>query len=140
MKIKIFLSYFLTACVVVLKGQDAQLKSFKVIAVTFGITTPMSVSCSEFENTFPRENYANQNFNDSIHVSQLGHALSRIKFAKKNRQHINVRAKIYLEYGTSRPESILCVDKFYNMELDGRLIKRNKTLINYLRQFLKSFQ
>jgi hypothetical protein len=140
MKTEILLFYFLTVCVAVLKGQDAQLKSFKITAVTFGITTPMSVSCSEFENAFSKKIYVNQDFNDSFHVLQLGHTLSQIKFAKKNKQRINVRARIYLEYGAPRPESILCVDKFYNMELDGRLIRRNKALINYLKQFLKSFQ
>jgi hypothetical protein len=137
MKILILLPCFV-ACALLLKGQDAKLKGFKVIAVTFGITTPMSVSCSEFEKSFPSKNYATQNLDDSAHVSQLGRALSRVEFAKNESRHINVRAKVYLEYGNAHPERVLCVDKFYDVELDGRLIKRNKTLVNYLKQFLKS--
>ena len=135
---QILLLYCLIACTIALKGQDVQLKSFKVTAVTFGITTPMSISCSEFESSFPSKNYSVQNFSDSVHIVQLIRALSRVELAKKDSLHINVRAKVYLEYGSPHTERILCIDKFYNIELDGRRIKRNRTLINYLKLLLKS--
>ena len=140
MKTKILLFYFLILYTVGLKGQNTQLKSFKITAVAFGITTPMSVSCGEFENTFPNKNYVTKNFNDSIHVSQFEHALRGVKYGKKGAQDINVRAKVYLEYGTSHSESVLCIDKFYDIELDGRLIKKNRAVIDFLKHFLKSFE
>ena len=121
-------------------GQENNLIGFKITAVNLGITTPARVSCIDFENSFSTNSYDTMVVVNQKQVSALEGILKRSQIAKANSREINVRAKIYLNYGQPNTQRVLCVDKFYDISLDGKLLNKNKGLINFLKTYLKRFE
>ena len=119
-----------------LKSQK-KLESFKLSCVQFGITTPYSISCKDFESSFPKETYSIKSYDDSVNVLKLYDALKYIRFNKGHVNSIDVRAKIYLNYSNPKSLDTLCLNKFYVLERNGKFAKATRELINILEELFK---
>ena len=138
MKTKILI-LFLFFYSTIIKSQTERLESVQFACVHFGITTPYAISCNDFENDF-KEFYSLKTINDTGLVCQLNSALKTVEFNIGNGDSINVRAKLYLKYENSNLVRTLCLNKFYDIELDGRCIVKNEILIYFLKNLFKDCQ
>jgi hypothetical protein len=140
MRVPVLLISFIVFFCCEAKSQETRIIDFKVTAVNFGITTPARTSCSEFENTFSNTQYKTTEIVDTSQTIALEKLIKRVKFAKTFSGDIDVRAKVFLNYGKDDKERILCIDRFYHIIYDGKMLSKNKRLVNFLKNYLKEFE
>ncbi len=117
----------------ILEAQKLHLQSIKISYVNFALITMVDIPCSEFETAFNKKDYQIKYISDSSWVKEFDFALGTTRISSSNK-NINVKAILYLKY--DRGANILCVSKFYEMELNGRSIEKNYPLENLLKKII----
>lgn len=116
-------------------SQSGQLKFVEVNYVKFNIETFDDVRCQEFEKAFKTDQYLKKLIEDSLQLAHISDAFKAIKY-KNDTTSINVRAKLYLHYSYKIDPTIICLNKFFDIMINGKLIKKNKQLSRVLSDLL----
>jgi hypothetical protein len=91
------------------------------------IETPIRINCEMFKSAFSKSEYKTVIVNDSSRVSQLENVFREIIYDSSSKG-IDVRYKFSLLFSLIQETLPLtiCMDKFKNVMVDGRLVKECK--------------
>jgi hypothetical protein len=103
-------------------------------AVDFSIKTFSNVRCSTFEKELTSKIIL-KSICDVDTVKTFRSQIHRVKTSSKNIE-VDVRVKIYFRLQEGNPYSILCMDKFGNVILNGSSIRKNNKLVKLIRNCL----
>ena len=100
------------------------------------ITTPIPISCNDFEKTFAKNQVYEKTIEDSVALIPFEKIFEEVKYIKGDTS-IDVRSKFYVYFlGDNKPK-VICMNKFNDILIDGLLIANNRKLIGLLRSFLE---
>ncbi|HVX92553.1 MAG TPA: hypothetical protein VHA74_00375 [Candidatus Dojkabacteria bacterium] len=93
------------------------------------VETPFRITCNNFENAF-RGQYKKINVKDTEQLILFSKYLKDYKYSQTNKA-IDVRIKVIISYSDKKITK-LCIDQFNNILVDGKLIKSNKQIIEFV--------
>jgi hypothetical protein len=131
----ILISPFFILMFFFVEAQKNRLQKIRVISVDFSIYPIKDISCSEFDSVFSRNTYKIKEIKDSFQLKDFELALEKVQF-NKQKNNINVKAKLYLYYDGQMRYKQLCISKFYKIELDGVPILKSELLIEQIKKVL----
>lgn len=100
------------------------------------IETFIRVKCDSFEKSFNKKQVHISVINDSTVLDDFSEIFKRITFSN-GKKDIDVRRKFYFSSNNNKYPQIICMDRFNNILVDGRPVKKNKKLIRLLRSCLR---
>lgn len=103
--------------------------NIKILFVEKEIETPFRISCDYFEKAFGKQ-YSKKFIKDKKEVSLFKKYLNECKYADVSKE-IDVRIKVLI-YCSNGRKITLCIDKFDNVLLNGKLIKQNKQIVQFI--------
>ncbi|MDE3184759.1 MAG: hypothetical protein KGM16_15180 [Bacteroidota bacterium] len=113
-----------------------QIKQVVIHYVSRDIETFYDVTCANFEDFFGNK-YRTKKITEKNQLIVFQKIMNNHQ--NSSFKNIDVRAKIYI-YCYNKKVSVLCVDKFGNIELDNKLMGKNDKLFNFLEKNCEDFK
>jgi hypothetical protein len=94
------------------------------------INTPYRISCNNFEAAFAKA-YKQKIIKSKKLLNELRVIFKSIVFTKDD-EALDIRVKLVIQYANSKKRNVLCMDAFDDILVNGRLIKTNKQLKDFI--------
>lgn len=115
-------------------AQSPPLKYIEAKCTVGNINTILSISCSDFDSAFTSTEVKEKRIISGDILEAFGRALQSVKYQKGEPQ-IDVRSKFYFYFiDDDKAPIIICADKFFDLEMNGRRIRSSKRVIYLLRK------
>ena len=115
-------------------AQAPPLKYIEAKCTVGNINTILSISCSDFDSAFTSTEVKEKRIISGDILEAFGRALQSVKYQKGEPQ-IDVRSKFYFYFiDDDKAPIVICADKFFDLEMNGRRIRSSKRLIYLLRK------
>lgn len=114
-----------------------KISSLKIRSVPIDILTPYRVNCDFFETAFDGQ-YSQKIIKEKRDLNQMLSLIKKVIYETSDRE-VDTRVKIYISFENSIKQTIICVSPNELITVNGKLIKKNKPLIEFiLKCLLKS--
>ena len=131
---KIIIGITILTCLVQLSfGQ--KICNIKLRTVEKDINTPYRIPCDNFDASFSKI-YKEKIVKSPKILADFDELLRHVVYSKENSE-MDVRTKIIVQYLNSKKKTILCLDAFDDILVNGRLIKSNQKLLELINRIGK---
>lgn len=118
-------------------GKDGnQLKQVTIHYVNKDIETFYKVTCENFESFFGKK-YKIAKITNKKELIQFENIMNN--YEQVSLKNLDIRVKIYIYY-YNKKVSVLCVDKFGNIEFNNRPMGKNDSIFNFLEKYCEGFK
>jgi hypothetical protein len=107
----------------------ARISRISILYVSKNIETPYRISCKMFNSSF-RTQFKKKVIDTRSQIDSFYTIFNTIEYEKKS-EDIDVRVKIYI-FGLRPSPILMCMDRFDDVLVNDRLIKRNINLLNFI--------
>jgi len=128
------LFFIFSAATVCAKAQPGQITSVSIKAVDPMLQMIVHVDCGTYESSFDSSQFKCCTVSDSSYLKRLTALMKSIVF-ERNGQGVDARFKFHIQFANGA-DSIICMDRFLFLEVNGRPIKKNTALSKLLGEML----
>lgn len=131
---KAFVLFAVLLCVFKI-GLTQKISNFNVKYVDKEISTPYRIGCDNFEPSFSKI-YKEKEIKSQKLLDEISWLLKNVSYSKDSGE-LDIRTKLVIYFQKSKKQTIVCLDFFDNILINGKLIKKNKKLYTFINLIIR---